>query len=293
MAHSQRPIRSAIAALITVVLWASAFPAVKFLLDYYSAESILVFRFGIAGLVLLVVMLITKTKMPDKEDLPLLALAGFLGIFLYAWLFIVGINSVSSGVSSFLIASAPVFVTLMSILLLKEKVRLLTWIGLVISFCGLALVTLTQMTGFALNTGVILLLGASLSTSIYTIIQRKLTAKYSPFEVTGYALVFGSLFTLVFLPGLIREIPSVPPAINLIPLYLGIFPAAIAYLSWSYALARARSAAQVTSFLYLIPFLATIMAYLWIGEVITMAAFIGGVVIIAGMIITASVKKTN
>ncbi|MCL2438673.1 MAG: DMT family transporter [Coriobacteriia bacterium] len=291
MKRDQQIGKSAIAALITVSLWASAFPAVKYLLDYYSAESIMVLRFLIASLVVTAVILIKKVKLPDKKDIPLFALAGLLGIFLYSWFFITGVNTVPSGVSSFLIASAPVFATLFSIALLKEKVKLLSWIGIIVSFCGLAAVTASQMSGFVMNIGAVLLVGASISTSLYTIIQRKLTEKYTPFEAAAYSVLFGTLFTLVFLPGLIREVSHVPLVVNLIPLYLGIFPAAIAYLSWSYALAKARSTAHVTMFVYLIPFLATLLAFFWLGESITPAAFVGGIIIIAGMLISNLTKK--
>ena len=291
MSKDQQTRKSSIAALITVFLWASAFPVVKYLLDYYSAESIMVFRFLIASLTIIAVIVIKKVKVPDREDLPLFALAGFLGIFLYSWLFITGVNTVPSGVSSFLIASAPVFVTLFSIFLLKEKVKLLSWVGIILSFCGLIAVTASQMSGFVMNIGVILLVGASVSTSLYTIIQRKLTKKYTPFEAAAYSILFGTLFTLIFLPGLIREIPTVPWTVSLIPIYLGIFPAAIAYLAWSYALSKTKSTAHVTMFVYLIPFLATLLAFLWLGENIALSAFIGGVVIIMGMLITGLSKK--
>jgi len=286
----QQTKRSSIAALITVSLWASAFPVVKYLLDYYSAESIMVFRFLIASLTIIAVIVIKKVRMPETKDLPLFALAGFLGIFLYSWLFITGVNTVPSGVSSFLIASAPVFVTLFSIALLKEKVGLLSWAGILISFCGLIVITASQMSGFVMNSGVILLVGASISTSLYTIIQRKLTKKYTPFEAAAYSILFGTLFTLIFLPDLIKELPGTPLAVNIIPVYLGIFPAAIAYLSWSYALSKSRSTAHVTMFVYLIPFLATLLAFLWLGESIALSAFIGGVVIIIGMFISGLSK---
>ena len=289
--EDQQVKKSTIAALITVFLWASAFPAVKYLLDYYSPTSILVFRFLVASLTIIAVILIKKVKLPDKKDVPLFVLAGFLGIFLYFLLFNYGVNLVPSGVSSFLIASAPVFATLFSIFILKEKVKLLSWIGILVSLCGLLVVTASQMSGFIMNMGVILLVGASIATSLYTIIQRKLVKKYTPFEAAAYSVLFGTVFTLVFLPDLIREFPQVPLAINMIPLYLGVFPAAIAYLAWSYALAKARSTAHVTMFMYLVPFLATILAFFFIGEQITLFAFIGGVVIIAGMLISGLAKK--
>jgi len=293
MKHDQQTGKSAVAALITVSLWASAFPAVKYLLDYYSPTSIMVLRFLIASLTIIAVIIVKKVRMPEKKDLPLFALSGFLGIFLYSWLFITGVNTVPSGVSSFLIASAPVFATLFSIAILKEKVKLLSWMGIAVSFCGLIIVTASQMSGFTMNIGVILLVGASISTSLYTVIQRHLTKKYTPFEAAAYSVLFGTVPMLIFLPGLIREMPNTPLAVNIIPLYLGIFPAAIAYLSWSYAISKARSTAHVTMFLYLVPFIATLLAFLWLGEGITPFAFIGGIIIILGMLTSSLTKRTD
>ena len=286
MKRSQQTTRSAIAALTTVFLWASAFPAVKYLLDYYSAESIMLFRFLVASLTLLLIIAIKKAKIPEKKDLPLFALAGFVGIFLYMWLFNTGADAVPSGVSSFLIASAPVFTMLFSIFILKEKVRLFSWIGMFVSLCGLIVITMSQMVGFVLNMGVVLLVGASISTSLYIIIQRQLIKKYTPLEATAYSVFLGTLFMFVFFPDFIRDIPGVPLMANMIAVYLGVFPAAIAYLSWSYALSKARSTTHVTMFLYLVPFLAIVLAFLWLDERISPTAFIGGIVIILGMFIS-------
>jgi len=287
METKQKTARSAIAALLTAFLWGSSFPAVKYLLEYYSAESIMLFRFLVASLTLLMIAAIKKIKIPEKKDLPLFALGGLLGIFLYAWLFITGTNTVPSGVSSFLIASAPVFTSLLSIFILKEKVKLFSWIGMLVSLLGLVMISASQMQGFVMNIGVVLLVGASIATSSYIIIQRRLTRKYTPLETTAYSVFFGTLFMLVFLPGLIREMPGTPLIVNLIPVYLGIFPAAIAYLFWAYAISKAKSTANVTTFLYLIPLIATLLAFLWLNERISPSAFIGGMVIILGMFISS------
>jgi len=291
MEKSQQTARSAVAALATAFLWASAFPAVKYLLDYFSPESIMLFRFSVASLTLLTIAVIKKAKLPEKRDIPLFALGGFVGIFLYAWLFITGTDFVPSGVSSFVIASAPVFTTLLSIFVLKEKVKLFSWFGMFVSLCGLLMITASQMRGFVLNIGVVLLVGASISTSTYIIIQRRLTKKYTPIESTVYTVCFATLFMLVFFPGLIRELPNAPWMARMIPVYLGIFPAATAYLAWAYAISKARSTAHVTMFLYLIPFLATLLAFLWLNERISPFAFVGGIVIVLGMFLSSKWGK--
>ena len=287
MENKQQTIKSTAAALTAVFLWASAFPAVRYTFNYYSPESVMLQRFIVASLTLAVISLIKKTRLPEKKDLPLFMFAGFIGIFLYMLLFNFGTSTVNSGVSSFLISSAPVHMTLLSILFLKEKVRLVSWVGIFISLGGLALVASSQMEGFTMNIGVVLLLAASIFTSGFSIMQRKLMQKYTPLEATTYPVFFGTLCMFVFLPTLITDFINAPITARLMPVYLGIFPAAIAYLSWSYALSKAKSTANVAMFVYLIPFVATLLAFVWLGETIAPITFFGGIVIIFGMLISS------
>ena len=286
MEDKQRKSRLVAAALTTIFLWASAFPGVRYVLNYYSAQSVMLLRFVVASVVLLIMLRVTKSKLPCKKDIPMLALAGFMGIFLYMLLFNIGVATVPSGVSSFLISSAPVYTTLLSMIVLKEKVNKFCWLGILTSLCGVAIITFSQMRGFELNIGVLLLVAASISASVFFILQRKLIKKYTPLEVTAYPILFGTLPMLIFLPGTIGDMPGVPLTVNLIIVYLGVFPAAISYFTWGYALSKAKSTANATMFLYLVPFTASILAFLWLGETFSPFAFLGGLVIIGVMVVS-------
>lgn len=279
-----------IAAFVTVFFWASAFPAVKYSLGYYSPESIMLLRFLVASLVLFLYCLFSKVKVPERKDLPWFALTGFVGMFGYMWLFNTGTAMVTSGLSSFIIATAPVMTLILSIVFLKEKAGKAVWAGILISLVGLVMVAFTQVTGFRINLGVPLLLAATLCTSVYNILQRRLLKTYTPIQATAFSIFFATAFMLVFLPDLIREAPAVPLTVNLIIVYLGVFPAALSYFLWGYALSKAEKTAQVTGFLYLTPFIASAISYIWLGERLEPLALFGGVIIIAGLII-ANTKK--
>jgi drug/metabolite transporter (DMT)-like permease len=286
----QKPLHKKImpylAAMGTVLFWASAFPAVKFALDYFSAGGLMLYRFLIASAVLAVYCLVKKVPLPNKKDLPLFVLCGFIGLFLYMWAFNAGTNLVPSGVSGFIIASAPVFTLIFSITLLKERATGFTWLGVIISFIGIIVIAFTQMSGLTLNLGVWLLLTAAISASLFIIIQRHLLKKYTAMQVTAYPIITGTAFMLIFAPALLQELPAAATQAHLVVAYLGIFPAATAYFLWGYALAKAEKTIHITSTLYLSPFLASLIAFLWLNETLPWPAILGGIVVVTGMIIT-------
>jgi len=275
-----------LAAMLATFLWASAFPATRYALQYYSPVSLMVMRFVAASITLVVVGIIRGMKLPKLKDLPWFAASGLTGVFLYSYLFNTGSVTVPAGVSSFIIASSPVFTLILTRVFLKEIVKPVCWIGVLISFCGLAVVTLTQTTEFLFDIGVVLVIFAALSSGTYSTVMRVLTKTYTALEATTYTIIAGTLGTLFFLPTAIREILDSNVTVNLIVVFMGVFPAALAYLAWSYALAKAKKTAHVTVFSYLIPLISALLAYVWLRETLSIYTLIGGLVIIAGMLLT-------
>ena len=280
-----------LSALGTALLWASAFSATKYALDYYSPGSLMVFRFIFASLTLILVGYIKKIRLPEKRDLPLFAFGGFVGIFLYMVFFNTGTTYVDSGISSFIIASAPVFAVISARIFLRENVKPLCWVGIIISFGGIVVIKLSQTIEYVFNFGIILLLLAAITTSLHNVIQRKILKKYTALEATTYSIFAATIFMFVFSPGFIREFQYSTLTVNLIVAYLGVFPAALAYLLWGFALATAKKTSNVVIFLYLVPLIATILGYFWLGEVLSIWSILGGVIIIAGMVLASTNKE--
>ena len=275
-----------LAAMLTILLWASAFPATRYALQYYSPVSLMVLRFTAASATLLIIGFIRKIKLPKLKDIPLFIASGLSGVFLYSYLFNTGSVSVPAGVSSFIIASSPIFTLILTKIFLKEIVKPICWVGVLLSFCGLAAVTLTQVTEFVLDFGVFLIVCAALCSGVYSTVMRVLTQKYTAVEATTYTIIAGTSGTLFYLPTAINEIPQSNITVNIIVILMGVFPAAIAYLAWSYALSKAKKTAHVTVFSYLIPFISALTAYIWLGETLSVFVWIGGIIIITGMLLT-------
>ncbi len=269
--------------LLVVVLWASAFAGIRAGLASYSPQSVALLRYLTASVVLGVYALVTKMPLPRLRDLPGLAATGFLGFTLYNVALNVGEQRVPAGEASLIVAGAPIFVSLLAGIFYGERLRPLAWLGILLSFLGVAVISIRPGSSFDLTASALLVLAATLSQSLYTTSQKAYLKRYSPLQCTTYAIWFGTLFLLVFLPGLIHQLPAAAPAATLAVVYMGVFPGVIGYVSWSFVLSRL-PAARASSFLYLVPGFSILIAWVWLGEVPDLTALLGGALILVGVI---------
>ncbi len=160
--------------LITITLWASAFPGIRAALTAYSPEHVSLLRLLIGSLTLILVAVIQGIRLPELKDVPIILLLGFLGFTVYQTaLNYGGEQTINAGVASLLVSTTPIFTALLALLFFREKLGILGWIGSLIGFSGVAFISLGGATeNLSLNIGIILILVASLSESIYFVFQN-------------------------------------------------------------------------------------------------------------------------
>jgi len=274
--------RTIIAISITILLWASSFAAVRASLEAFTPGHIALFRFLIASVLLAVLALINRIKLPKLKDIPVIFLLGFLGIAVFHTAQNYGQVTVTAGSAAMIVSSVPIFTAMLATILLREKLKLWGWLGIFISFLGVYLIALGEREGIKFAPGVIILLLAAITAAAYFVLQKPYLIRYSALQLVTYMMWVGTLFLLVFTPGLIEEVTNAPIEATMAAIFLGIFPSAVAYVTWSYALSRA-PASIVASFLYLQPVFAVIIAWIWLSEIPALISIFGGVVTLLGV----------
>lgn len=271
-------------ALATIFCWSLAFVFTRMTLSYFSAASLGFLRYLVASAALIVIAVIKKIKPPKPADWPLFLVSGFFGFFLYMIAFNKGLSSVPAATASVVNATVPAVTALIAGVVYREKVRGFQWVAVVIELIGIAVLTVMSG-GLTQSGGLVWLFLAALSLSTYNILQRKLTKKYTAMQASTYSIFAGTLMLAFFSPTAFRELAAAPAAQYIYVALLGVFPSAIAYVSWSVAFSKAERTSQVSNFTVLTLFFTSLLGILILGEMPNAATLVGGGITLAGVLL--------
>lgn len=277
----------------TVVLWASAFPVVRFALGHFEPAELAAYRFAAASAALAAYAIVVGLRRPARPSIPWLVGLGAVGITAYHLAFNTGARQLSAGTASFLINTVPVFTAILARVVLKERVGTQGTIGIVVSFLGVAIIATAESGRPFLvvggSAGLVLL--AAVCQSVYFIGQKRLVRDITPVELTAFSVWAGTLILLPLLPGALSSAVSASVSANVAVLYLGIVPAALGYIAYAYVL-RTIPVSRATSALFAVPPIAMIMAWLMLGEIPRFRALVGGFVALTGVALVAHRPRT-
>ncbi|MFZ7824047.1 MULTISPECIES: DMT family transporter [Priestia] len=283
--------------LLMISLWASAFPVIQIGLESFSPQHLAVVRLSIASVVLLVIAIATRMRLPDIKDIPLLLALGFLGFTVYHTALNIGEKTVSAGIASLLISTTPIFSAFLAIFFFHETFGKRKWIGSAVSFAGVALLTFSKENFVHSANGILLILLAALAESIYIVCQKDLLKKYGFLSFVTYSIWGATISMLIFLPGLGTDFLNISFRSAISVIYLGLFPTVIPYIILAYLTSRVGSAEAAIS-LYLTPALSFFLAWLLLKDIPSVAAIVGSIITLCGVLLTHSkrravVKKTR
>ena len=271
-------------AFIAIFFWATAFVLTKVVLKEVDVTTLGVLRYFFAAIIVIFILIKQKISLPKLKDIPAFVFAGFSGYAGYIVFFNMATLLSSPSTLSVINALAPAITAIVAYFIFNEKIKIIGWISMGISFCGILILTLWNGT-LTVNKGVIYMLIGCVLLSLYNISQRYLTKKYSSFDVSMYSMLIGGILLVIYSPSSITNMFSISFTSLILIIYMSIFPSIISYFFWTKAFELAKSTTEVTSFMFVTPVLATFMGMIILGDIPKLSTLIGGVVIILGMIL--------
>lgn len=157
------------AIFVTILFWASAFPAIRVALTAYTPGEVAFLRYIVASVVLIGYAVIRRMPLPRLWDCPLIALSGFIGFTLYNVMLNAGEVTISAGAASFIISSEVAIIAVLARLFYGERLGKLGWLGVLLCIIGVGIITFSTSDGFQLSLGALLVFTATLAISIYSV----------------------------------------------------------------------------------------------------------------------------
>ena len=283
-------IKALFKALFAVTVWGASFVATKIALQYTTPGTVVWLRFTMGVIILgLAVRLNRQFSLPQGWDWGYFAVLGFLGITFHQWLQSTGLITAQATTTGWIIASTPIFMALLGLILLKEHLVSYQITGIILAAFGVLLV-ITRGNLAAISTGKFgtpgdfLVLISAPNWAIFSTLSRSGLKKYPSTLMLFYVMSFGWLFTsILFLAGSgMQHISAIPWEGWTAITFLGVFCSGIAYIFW-YDVLKILPVAQTGAFLYLEPIVTVIVAALVLREWVLWSSLVGGITILLGV----------
>ena len=241
----------------------------------------------------------SKLEIPEGRrskfyDWSMIGLFSLLTGAVYQIIFVVGMDRTTAGNTALIMSSVPMWTAVLSFFILSEKLRG-AWLGVLITFAGTVIITLQK--GFSVESeyfwGNNLILIAALAWALGAVVSRPMLKRISPIRLAFYAtsLTLPLHFLMPFLTGGSFE-HLADPGVVMCWLFSGIFSTGLAYAMWNLGVKQlgASAAAVYQNF---VPLVAIFVSWQFLDESITLIQIIGGVMIIAGLLVTRKLRPQN
>ncbi|HEV2140841.1 MAG TPA: DMT family transporter [Candidatus Dormibacteraeota bacterium] len=271
------------AGLVTVALWGSAFVGIRAAGSSLSPGSIALGRLLVSSAILLAVALLRRESIPRGRALALIAAYGVLWLGVYSITLNAAERLVDAGTAAMLINTGPLLIAILAGLFLREGFPPGLLAGCAVAFVGcVAIGFATTHTASRGALGILLCIVAAVAYASAVVVQKLALATASSFQVTWLGVAAATIACVPFAPALAGEVSMASASSILWTIYLGAFPTALGFATWSFALRRG-SAGRTGSLNYLIPVVAIVLGWAVLGEAPPWLALAGGALCVAGV----------
>ena len=282
--------RAYAAALFAVVVWGASFVATKTAVRETSALTVMCLRFGI-GVVVLTAAVVHRGEfvVPTRRDFVRFLALGAVGITLHQWLQATGLRTALASTTSWIITATPLTMAVVGRVVLGERLGRRQAIGILLGAVGVLLVVsrgdwASLARGSFGSFGDLLVSVSTLTWALFSVYSRRGLQRHRAAPMILYVMGTGWLLGVIpwTLAGKFAEVGRLSAAGWTGIVFLGVLCSGLAYVFWYDAL-RVLPTATVGSLLYLEPIVTMIVAAALIGEAITVASVVGGLVILGGV----------
>jgi len=271
------------AALTSVTLWASAFVAIRFADRQLSAGPLALGRLLVGSLALGLAMVARASPLPPRRALLGTAVCGVLWFGVYNVALNAAERQIDAGTASLLVNTGPIFIAILAGLLLHEGFPRRLFTGCLVSFTGVALIGVgVSRHGLDATWGAALCVLAALAYAGGVVAQKPALRHAPALTITWLACMIGAVVCLPYAPSLVHQVAHAHADTIVWMVYLGLFPTAIGFATWAYALAR-MDAGRLGVTTYLVPPIAVLLGWLFLAEAPPLLALPGGILCLAGV----------
>jgi drug/metabolite transporter (DMT)-like permease len=303
----KHPTLGAIYALLAAILFGLNASTTKVIISSgFTAEQVVFVRSLSAFILALVWALLSNREQLrlNKKLLPKMALLGVVGVGMLQWTYSIALFRLPVGIALLIEYTAVLWVPIVAMILYKEKVKRVIWLGAALVLGGLAVVA--QIWNMQLDpVGVFFGFAAAASLTIYFITGERVQRGLPTNVVMTYGMLFATLFFLPFSNlasfdfsilgsdlDLGGNLAGTTAPLWLALIWLGVMGSFLP-MAFSYLALRHLSATIVGIIATSETVLAFAFALLWLGEVITLTQALGGIVVVIGILIAQTARKQS
>jgi drug/metabolite transporter (DMT)-like permease len=276
-------------AALSMLFWALTFVWIKIALRTYRPYEIVFLRLVLASVLIFgVIFLFRQREKVQRKDMLTLLLVAFFEPFLYFLGESNGMQYVSSTLGSLIISTIPIVAAFGAWLFLKEKLNPWLFAGLVVSFGGVALLSISEPDLSGTLKGILLMLVAVFAGMFYAITVRRMTLKYRSLTIVAWQSLFGMLLMLPLF--LIFDwhhfISTKPDPTGLLTIaMMSIFASVGAFLLYT-GVIRELGVIRSNIFVNLIPVFTVFLAFFILGDKITLQVTGGVALTVIGLFLS-------
>ena len=300
-----------IALVVSMLIWSVSGIAIKHALVVLPPLTMIVMRFVPSVLLMLLVGVVRRKhslfclQKMDLKDLPLFLIAGFCQPFLYYLLETFTYDALNSPtIAETLLSTSPLLSPLFAAIMLHERVTKYNILGILVSTAGVFVLTLAGSSSYSIGNywGILLAFAAVSAAVIDSVMMRKTPVKYSALSFVFYTQLISLMFfiPLWFVKEGPQEIYNLQLTIDKSQLYIAlgcvgyltVFASVTAFILFCYAL-RKIGVTQANAFNNIRPAFTALWMFLFFGEQLPAAKWIGMILIIVGLFVCQKQEKVS